>query len=221
MDGHIESRISDRLASSTATNTMRNTTWFFIAAVSGGPLFARLTPEQRAFDFQSLSAMLARRYAPIEWKKQAYGYDLLDVKPWLARVSAAKDDLEFFEIEAEYIAKLNDVHTGFQMTSTFSASLGMTVDIYDELIDSINRGLLPVSTYPFGMGDELVSLDGKPVEWISAISKYRARGNPSTTRRAAAGQITARSQSAFPCRRIRGRAPPPRFAAPREIPRLT
>src|SRR6476661_9806746 len=124
---------------------MRTLTWLFIATVSSGPLFAQLTSEQRAFDFQSLSAMLARRYAPIEWKKQAYGYDLLDLKPWLARVSAAKDDLEFFEIEAEYIAALNDVHTGFQMTSTFSATLGITVDIYDGkvLIDSINRSLLP------------------------------------------------------------------------------
>ena len=119
---------------------MRLPTWLFIATISGGPLFAQLTREQRAFDFQNLSAMFARRYAPIEWKKQAFRVDLLDIKPWLARIAAAKDDLEFFEIEAEYVAALDDVHTGFQMTSSFSASLGITVDIYDGkvLLDSIN-----------------------------------------------------------------------------------
>jgi Peptidase family S41/PDZ domain len=145
--------------------------------------------------------MFAKRYAPADWKKQAFGFDVFDVKPWLARVAAAKDDLEFFEIEAEYVAALNDVHTGFQMNSTFAASLGFTVDIYDGkvLVDSINRSLLPTRDYPFAVGDELVSVDGRSVDdWVTLISKYRRRANLSNTRRAAAGQITSRSQVVFP-----------------------
>ena len=172
-----------------------------IAVLSTGTLFAQLTPEQRSLDFQSLSAMFARRYAPVDWKKQVFGFDLLDIKPWLTRVAAAKDDLEFYEIEAEYVARLNDIHTGFQVNSTFAASLGFTVDIYDGkvLVDSINRGLLPVRDYPFAIGDELVSVDGKSAEdWIALFSKYRQRANLSNTRRAAAGQITSRSQAVFP-----------------------
>jgi hypothetical protein len=175
--------------------------WSLIVLTFGPPLFAQLTPEQRAFDFQNLTALFARRYAPVEWKKQAFGVDLFNIKPWLTRIANAKDDLEFFEIEAEYVASLDDIHTGFQMTSTFSAALGFTVDIYDGkvLIDSINRSLLPASIYRFSIGDELVSMDGKTAEeWIASISRFRRRANPSNTRRAAAGQITARSQATFP-----------------------
>src|SRR5262245_10634215 len=162
---------------------------------------AQLLPEQRLQDFQNLAALYATRYAPYDWKKQAIAYDLFDLKPWLTRVQAAKDDLEFFEIEAEYVAKLQDTHSSFSMTSSFRANLGMTVDIYDGkvLIDSINRIQLPAATYPFQIGDELVSVDGVSVEeWIARISTWRQWGNPASTRRMAAGQITVRSQTTFP-----------------------
>jgi C-terminal processing protease CtpA/Prc len=166
-----------------------------------GALSAQLLPEQRALDFQNLAALYAKRYAPYDWKKLAFGFDLFQIKPWLDRVQAAKDDLEFFEIEAEYVASLQDTHSSFSMTSSFTANLGITVDIYDGkvLIDSINRGLLPQASFPFAIGDELVSVDGKSVEdWITLLSKWRAYGNPVTTRRSAAGRITVRSQSVYP-----------------------
>jgi hypothetical protein len=164
-------------------------------------LHGQLLPQQRVFDFQDLAALFAKRYAPYDWKVQALGVDLFKVQPWLDRVQAAKDDLEFFEIEAEYVAQLQDTHTGFSMNSSFSANLGITVDIYDGkvLIDSINRVLLPVAQYPFQIGDELVSVDGTAVQdWISQISQWRQFGNPATTRRMAVGQTTVRFQSTFP-----------------------
>ena len=177
------------------------------------PLFAQMTVDQRVFDFQSLAALYAKRYAPADWKKQALGFDLFDLKPWLDRVRAAKDDLEFFEIQAEYVAKLQDTHTGFQMTSSFAARLGatpfpgggillgLTADIYDGkvLFDSISRTSLPANSFPFQIGDELVSVDGVSVEdWIKRISTWRQYGNPNTTRRFASQQILNRTQSTFP-----------------------
>src|SRR5260370_25981823 len=99
--------------------------------LSAGLVSAQLTPDQRAFDFQGIAALYAKRYAPLDWKKQAFHFDLMDIKPWLQRVNNAKDDLEFFEIEAEYVASLQDTHSHFSMTSSFVASLGITLDIYD------------------------------------------------------------------------------------------
>src|SRR5215467_7404256 len=64
------------------------------------PLSAQLTTDQRAFDFQSLVALFEKRYAPADWKLQAFGFDMFNLQPWLDRVQNAKDDLEFFEIEA-------------------------------------------------------------------------------------------------------------------------
>src|SRR5689334_17735537 len=137
--------------------SIRITTGMCLLLAVAGSMPAQLSTEQRVFDFQNLSALYAKRYAPADWKGKAFGFDLFDIKPWLDRVRAAKSDLEFFEIEGEYAASLQDTHTYFFMTSSFNANLGITVDIYDGkvLIDSINRARLPVSTYPFAIGDEL------------------------------------------------------------------
>jgi Peptidase family S41 len=165
------------------------------------PAPAQLLTDQRVFDFQNLVALYAKRYAPYDWKRQAVGFDLFDVQPWVDRIRAAKSDVEFYEIEAEYVANLQDTHSHFQMTSSFRANLGITVDIYDGkvLIDSINRATLPIASYPFQFGDELVSVDGISSEdWIKRISTWYRYGNPVSTRRLAAGQITFRSQVTFP-----------------------
>src|SRR5262245_34062182 len=81
--------------------------------LAGGVLSAQLLPEQRAIDFQGLAALYAKRYAPYDWKRQAFGFDLFNIQPWLDRVRTAKDDLEFYEIEAEYVASLQDTHSFF------------------------------------------------------------------------------------------------------------
>jgi hypothetical protein len=166
-----------------------------------GSLLAALTPEQRVLDFQILAALYAKRYAPYEWKRQLFEFDLFDSTPWLARVRQAKDDLEYFEISAEYVANLDDLHSSYRVPSSFAADLGLFVDIYDGkvLIEGVNRMRLPSAEYPFQVGDELVAVDGKtPEEWIAEFSRYRKRGNSSTTRRGAADLITFRPQSVLP-----------------------
>jgi hypothetical protein len=168
---------------------------------SSAGVFGQLLPQQRVSDFQNLVAMYSKRYAPYAWKAEAFDVNMFNIDSWLNRVRAAKDDLEFYEIEAEYVAQLRDTHSALQMTSSFRADLGITVDIYDGkvLIDAINRAVLPSSKFPFQVGDELVRVDGVAVEdWITRIAKYRQWGNPVTTRRVAAAQIAQRSQSTFP-----------------------
>jgi hypothetical protein len=162
---------------------------------------AELTVDQRVHDFTNLASTYAKRYAPYEWKRQAVGFDLYDIASWLTRVRAAKDDLEFLEICAEYVARLDDTHSSFSSGSTFAASLGISLDIYDGkvLIETINRAVLPVSQYPFQMGDELVSVDGKPVEQlITEFSRFRRLGHSVATRRAVADLISFRAQSVIP-----------------------
>jgi hypothetical protein len=135
-----------------------------IATLVASPAWAQLTVEQKLHDFENMAALYARRYAPYEWKRQLFGFDLLDIGPWLDRVARSADDLEFFEIALEYVASLDDTHSSFSMPSTFLATLGFTVDIFDDrvLIESINRARLPVQQYPFQIGDELISVDGRP-----------------------------------------------------------
>jgi hypothetical protein len=47
-----------------------------LVSVFANPVHAQLTVEQRTHDFVNLAALYAKRYAPYEWKKQLYGFDL-------------------------------------------------------------------------------------------------------------------------------------------------
>jgi Peptidase family S41 len=125
----------------------------------------------------------------------------LNIEPWLAKVVATTSDLDFYEVEAAYISSLNDTHVQLTLPSDFVAQLGFGVDLYDGtlLIDTINRTLLPVSQYPFVIGDELISIDGEDaVVLADKLAKYVPQGNPRAARRQGAQRLTSRSQSRFP-----------------------
>jgi len=159
-----------------------------------------LTANQRDTDLIQLASRYAKWYAPYEWKRDVIGFDLYRLTPWLQRIHHS-DDLDFQEALREYVASLGDAHASIVFPSPFSALLGFSVDIYDGrvLIDAVNRSLLPAGQYPFGMGDELVALDGEPVQsLIASFGKYLAAGNERSRDRLAAGRIVARSQQLMP-----------------------
>jgi hypothetical protein len=160
-----------------------------------------LTADQRDADMTQLASMYAKEYAPYEWKRDVMGFDLQRLTPWLQRVHQA-DDLDVQDAFLEYLASLQDSHAFMSFPSPFAAVLGFTVDIYDGkvLIDSIDRTLLPSAQYPFGIGDELVSLDGDSVQTLIASFRKIATsgGNPRARDRVAAGLIARRFQSTLP-----------------------
>jgi hypothetical protein len=165
------------------------------------PLFAQLAPEQKVQDFQNVAATFAKRYAFVEWKQSAIGYDSMDLTPWLQRVRDSKSDLEFFEICAEYAAKNQDGHTVFTLPSDFVAELPFDVDVYDGkfLVDRIDRKRIPGSLFPFNVGDELVSIDGvAAAEAAAKLRPLRGDGNSRSTLRNAAALLTYRPQVIIP-----------------------
>jgi len=187
----------------TSSKTIRRTGILIaiLMATTALPLFAQMTPEQRLLDFQVLASLYAKRYGPANWKMQSLRVNIFDIRPWIDRVRAAKTDIEYYETAAKFVATFRDGHTGFSTPSLFLADLGVYVDIYDEtvLIEQIVRSRLPIADYPFQIGDELVSLDGKPVEMLmEELSSQQSYSNPRTTRRAAADAITFRRQSEYP-----------------------
>jgi hypothetical protein len=168
----------------------------FLCFISGA--YAQLTQSQKVTDFLSLAALYDRHYAPYEWKRDNYGFDLLNIKPWLDQVNASKDDLAFYDICVRYVASLRDSHDEFILPADFEAFLPILVDIYDGkvLIDDIDPTLSP-KTYPFQIGDELVSVDGKSMEdWIKELEPYTVNGsaNPVSRRRLAAAMAIDRYQ---------------------------
>jgi len=160
----------------------------------------QLTADQRDADLTQLASMLAKEYAPYEWKRDVIGFDLYRLTPWLQRIHQS-DDLDVHEALIEYVTSLQDTHVSISFPSPFSAVLGFTVDIYDGkvLIDSIDRSLLPAVQYPFGVGDELVALDGEPVQnLIASFRRLTSGANPRSRDRSAAARIARRFQSTLP-----------------------
>jgi hypothetical protein len=128
-------------------------------------------------------------------------FGALDLAPWLDRVRAARNDLEFFEICSEYVARFEDGHSYFELPSYFEASLGFTADVIGEkvLIDDIDRSRLSTSAFLFEIGDELIALDGKSAsEWIAEIARLVGDGNQRSARRSAASLLVNRRQYLVP-----------------------
>jgi hypothetical protein len=159
-----------------------------------------LSSKQRIADLEQLTSFYGKNYAPYEWKRDVFGFDLLRLTPWLQRIQHS-DDLDFQEALIDYVSSLNDAHDSIAFPTTLFASLGFSVDIYDGkvLIDSINRLVLPIAQFPFVVGDELVSVDGTPVQTlIESFRKYAIAANQRSTDRIAAIRLVSRSQQIMP-----------------------
>jgi hypothetical protein len=121
----------------------------------------------------------------------------------LTQVNATKDDLSFYDVCVRYVASLKDSHDEFILDADFEAFLPFTVDIYDGkvLVDAIDRTSLPSKTYPFQVGDEMVSVDGTATaDWITNLQPYTVNGSASAVsrNRLAASMIIDRYQGWYP-----------------------
>jgi hypothetical protein len=163
--------------------------------------FGQLTMDQKISDFQNVVGIYNKNYGPYEWKRDALGFDLLYIAPWLDRIRATKDDLDFYEVMVSYVASLNDAHDFYGVPSNFVARLNFGVDVYDGklLVDTITRTRLPAAEFPFLIGYELVSIDGTNAQLIlDSLLQYEIAANPRSTRRLAAQLLTIRPQSLMP-----------------------
>ena len=105
--------------------------------------FGQLTLDQKTADFQQTAALYAKRYGPYEWKRDVIGFDLLNIAPWLTRITATKDDLDYYEVVSEYVSKLYDAHDGYELPSNFVATLNFSVDIYGLADCRLNQSPAP------------------------------------------------------------------------------
>jgi hypothetical protein len=164
---------------------------------------AQLTTQQKLADFQTMADQYVKRYVGLQWKKMLYGVDAFNIKPFLDRAAATTNDLDFYEVCIDYVSQFHDNgHVFYEVPSDFLADTGLRFDTYDggkPLIYSINRSYLPSSTYPFQIGDELVSIDGQTAaDLMKALAKYGVRPNPRTEQAYAAQYLAYRPQWILP-----------------------
>jgi hypothetical protein len=165
--------------------------------------FAQLTQDQKVSDFMQLVGLYAKNYGPYEEKRDVFNFDLYNIQPWLTQVQQSQTDIDFYDICTKYVAGLQDSHDEFTIWSDFDAWLHFDGDIYDGkfLIDYIDYGYLPPTTYGFTIGDQLVSVDGVAVaDLLTQFVPYSVNGasNPVSRARIGAAMITERYQGWYP-----------------------
>lgn len=162
--------------------------------------FSQMTPEQKSADFTQLAANFAKNYGPMQWKRDALNFDLLKIQPWLDRVAQTTTDLDFYELCVQYIASLDDAHSGFYLPANFTAQLPFSADLYDgkAMVDELSP-ILEGSNLNIRIGDEVLSIDGtRAGDLITSLMPYATAANPVSTRRYAAALLTVRPQQIMP-----------------------
>jgi len=172
-----------------------------LAGITASVCWGQLNTGQKVADFQTLASLYAKQYAPAQWKIQAFNYSLFKISSWVTQVQQTTNDLDFYQLMAEYVASLNDAHSVYINPSNFEADLGFSCDIYDGkvLIDYIDRSILPATKYPFQIGDQVMMVDSQTTdELIQSQSQFFSDANPRSTSRDAADLIPFRIQAYDP-----------------------
>lgn len=164
---------------------------------------AELTRDQRVSDAQTLIAYFENGYAPAEWKKAFLDISMDDLAAKLMGVAYQENipDEEFYAAMARYTGGLQDTHVSFKTPASQKSTLGFGCDYIEDkvVIEWINRDRHPREEFPYEIGDELLSVDGKSVKGImEKLNPYIGNGQDKIQKRILAGYITFRSQLRFP-----------------------
>ncbi len=126
----------------------------------------------------AMKSVYRAEYAPAAWKKSYANYDL-DVS-FQRAIAAANANPGLNQIEARDILKnfiyaMKDYHTSISFVSTEAATLPVTIKGAEDhfFLAYIDRTKLPESSFPFHVGDEVVSFDGKPA--LDAVNEVQAQ----------------------------------------------
>lgn len=138
------------------------------------------------------------KYAPAAWKLRISGYDLNTEFTKASDAVSRNPKLTIADsrpILKNFIYAMKDYHTSISFTATEAASLPFTVrGAGDRLfIVDIDRNKLPEATFPFHVGDELITFGNKTAAQAVADVQAETPANvPSTDRAIAEINLTRR-----------------------------
>lgn len=145
---------------------------------------ARVSKERMVRGLETIQSIFEALYAPTEWKRSYAKWDLDDqIAAARAKVEASGDVSvkEYQRILRSFFLSPQDYHVSVKFQSTESSSLPFHVlsaggSYYLAYID---RDKLSKRSFPFEIGDELVSFDGKPA--ATAVAELQAQFGKTTT----------------------------------------
>lgn len=149
----------------------------------------------------TMKSVYRATYAPADWKKKFANYDLesefskavaaIQANPQLTLADAHK-------ILMDFVYSMKDYHVQIAFHSTEMATLPFVVRGAEGrvFIVDIERNKLSKTAFPFEIGDEVVTFDGRPVgDVISDLQANYVQNVPATDRENAEIQLTVRKRS--------------------------
>lgn len=146
------------------------------------------------------------RYGPAGWKQSQYGWSADSAEATAQKKIAAivgksgqtRDQMitAFHTVLREFVQGTRDYHVSISFARLGQAKLGFHVAPSADgrlFIVGIDRKALSKAAFPFEKGDELTSVDGRPVaELLKELLTFDAQSNPRTDLANAATRITSR-----------------------------
>ena len=150
-------------------------------------------------ELNAMKSVYHTEYAPAAWKKRYASYDLNT--EYVKAVSAVQSKSPISlkdsrEILKNFIYAMKDYHTSISFVSTESASLPLTVHGSGDqfFIVFIDRTKLSEESFPFHVGDELVTFGGVPTaQAVAEVQAQIPENVPATDKAIAEMKLTARS----------------------------
>ncbi len=163
----------------------------------------QLTAEEKTLDFQQLIGRIKSSYGPLDYKKSIKKIDIDQLQvSYLSKIQNSKDNEEFYYLINQFVAEFKDSHFAAIIPTDVRSSLPFTVELVQNkvLIDTPAKPMQPnTEAFPFKKGDELISINGIPVQDIMKdLSKYVGQGTDKTLRRVMAYALTSRRAARLP-----------------------
>ncbi len=158
--------------------------FFFFNFVDGSE---QSTKERMKGDLDIIRNVFEVGYAPKEWKKICFGWDLEDeINKAKAKIDGASPITikAYHNIVRDFFLSVNDYHVNVFFWSTEEAHLPFLIQSVNKkyFITHVDNERLSSSTCPLSTGDEIVSFNGQPIhEAVQAFKKLEMRDANDTT----------------------------------------
>ncbi len=171
---------------------------FLAASVESSPL----TDTEKLSDIEQLVNIVKASYGPKQYKLVNFGIDVDEIKARYQQLALhTTSNAEFYYLIVKLVAEFKDSHFSARLPSDYRATLGFLTDYVDGkvLITRVDRTVLPEYVFPFRRGDEIIAVNGRPVEEVvEELANHLGMGNELTAQRLATMIIPVRSGTVVP-----------------------
>lgn len=172
-----------------------------LAAILGSiPSWSFVSEETKSQMHQELNFIAnvyRTQYAPRFWKEKTFSWNLL-AETDLAhqKIDAAETIFDSRKAVVDFLNSTKDYHVGYRFISTESSSLPLQLKTLQDktYIAWIDRSKLSEQVFPFHPGDQILSMNDKPIADVRAeLAQYLGNNVSSTDQSLVDLRLTART----------------------------